>query len=72
MRLVRIFRDNPQVAEEGIDSTVNLIGESQILLDLYDAFLECKRTNKKLKHVIVQRDPSLFWAIRFSQNFDLT
>ena len=49
----RLFRDNPQVVEEGIDSTVNLIGESQILLDLNDAFLEYKRTNKKFKHVIV-------------------
>ena len=49
-----------------------MIGESQILLDLSDAFLEYKRTNKKLKHVIVQRDPSLFWAIIFRQNFDLT
>ena len=68
----RFFRDNSQVVEEGIDSAVNLIGESQILLDLSDAFLEYKRTNKKLKHVIVQRDPSLFWAIIFRQNFDLT
>ena len=67
----RFFRDNPQVVEEGIDSTVNLIGESQILQDLNDAFLEYKRTNKKLKHVIVQRHPSLFWAILFRQNFDL-
>ena len=68
----RFFCDNPQVVEEGIDSTVNLIGESQILLDLNDAFLEYKRTNKKLKHVIVQRDSSLFWAVLFRQNFDLT
>ena len=68
----RFFRDNPQVVEEGIDSTVNLIGESQILLDLNNAFLEYKRTNKKLKHVIFQRDPSLFWAILLRQNFDLT
>ena len=67
----RFYRDNPQVVEKGIDSTLNLIGESQILLDLNDAFLEYKRTNKILKHVIVQRDPSLFWAILFHQNFDL-
>ena len=68
----RFLRDSPQVVEEGIDSTVNLIGESQILLDLNNAFLEYKRTNKKLKHVIGQKDPSLFWAILLRQNFDLT
>ena len=56
----RFYRDNPQVVEKGIDSTLNLIGESQILLDLNDAFLEYERTNKKLKHVIVQRDSSYF------------
>ena len=56
----RFFRNNPQVIEEVIDSTVNLIGECQILLDLNDAFLEYERTNKKLKHVIVQRDSSYF------------
>ena len=49
-----------------------MIGESQILLDLNDAFHEYERTNKKLKHVIAQSDPSLFWAIHFCQNFDLT
>ena len=51
----KFFRENPQVVEQGIDSTVNLIGESQILLDLNDAFFEYKRTNQKLKHVVVQR-----------------
>ena len=54
-----------------IDS-VNLIGESQILLDLSDAFLEYKRKEKKLKHVFVQRGPSLFWAILFCQNNRIT
>ena len=56
----KFFRENPQVVEQGIDSTVNLIGESQILLDLNDAFFEYKRTNQKLKHVVVQRSKFIF------------